>query len=84
MMMMRSPIVATNVDAILNLIKDRRNGLLISEDDYKEVANVISKLYDNEELILKLTKNAYNDLIRKFDIKLVAKNHENLLRELLL
>lgn len=54
--MMRSPIVATNVDAILNLIKDRRNGLLISEDDYKEVANVISKLYDNEELILKLTK----------------------------
>lgn len=82
--MMRSPIVATNVDAILNLIKDRRNGLLISEDDYKEVANVISKLYDNEELILKLTKNAYNDLIRKFDIKLVAKNHENLLRELLL
>lgn len=83
-MMMRSPIVATNVDAILNLIKDRRNGLLISEDDYKEVANVISKLYDNEELILKLTKNAYNDLIRKFDIKLVAKNHENLLRELLL
>lgn len=81
---MRSPIVATNVDAILNLIKDRRNGLLISEDDYKEVANVISKLYDNEELILKLTKNAYNDLIRKFDIKLVAKNHENLLRELLL
>lgn len=53
---MRSPIVATNVDAILNLIKDRRNGLLISEDDYKEVANVISKLYDNEELILKLTK----------------------------
>ena len=83
-MMMRSPIVATNVDAILNLIKDRRNGLLISEDDYKEVPNVISKLYDNEELILKLTKNAYNDLIRKFDIKLVAKNHENLLRELLL
>lgn len=83
-MMMRSPIVATNVDAILNLIKDRRNGLLISEYDYKEVANVISKLYDNEELILKLTKNAYNDLIRKFDIKLVAKNHENLLRELLL
>lgn len=82
--MMRSHIVATNVDAILNLIKDRRNGLLISEDDYKEVANVISKLYDNEELILKLTKNAYNDLIRKFDIKLVAKNHENLLRELLL
>lgn len=81
---MRSPIVATNVDAILNLIKDRRNGLLISEYDYKEVANVISKLYDNEELILKLTKNAYNDLIRKFDIKLVAKNHENLLRELLL
>lgn len=81
-MMMRSPIVATNVDAIPNLIKNNENGLLICEDDYKEASDAICKLHDNANLIKQLTDHAYKDLLKRFDIKLVIKNHESLFYEL--
>lgn len=83
-MMVKSPIVATNVDAIPNLIKDNENGLLICKDDYKEAADAICKLHENANLVKQLTDHAYSDLLKRFDIKLVIKNHENLFSELLL
>ena len=83
-MMIKSPIVATNVDAIPNLIKDNENGLLICKDNYKEAADAICKLHENANLVKQLTDHAYSDLLKRFDIKLVIKNHENLFSELLL
>lgn len=82
-MLLKSPIVATNVDAIPNLIEDQRNGILIPEDCYKKAADGICELYDNENLKKKLTKNAYNDVINKYDVKIVVKKHESLFKKLL-
>ena len=39
------PIVATNVDAIPNIIRDGVNGMLVDKDDYDDAANRIRKLY---------------------------------------
>ena len=82
-MMLKSPIVATNVDAIPNIIKNRETGLLICEDNYKDAADAICELYDNEKLKIHLINNAYEQLIDKFDISFVVNNHEILLCELL-
>lgn len=82
-MMVKSPIVATNVDAIPNLIKNNENGLLICEDDYREASEAICKLHDNASLVKQLTDHAYSFLLKRFDIKLVIKNHEDLFRDLL-
>lgn len=83
-MLMKSPIVATNVDAIPNLIKNNENALLISEDDYKASSEAICKLHENANLVKLLTDHAYSDLLKKFDIKLVAKTHETLFKNLII
>lgn len=61
---MKSPIVATNVDAIPNLIKNNENALLISEDDYKASSEAICKLHENANLVKLLTDHAYSDLLK--------------------
>ena len=83
-MMLRTPIVATKVDAIPNLIKDHENGLLISEDSYKEAAIAIFELHDNEVLKKKLINRAYRDLVKRFDVKITVNNHMKLFNELVI
>lgn len=82
-MMVKSPIVATNVDAIPNLIKDKKNGLLVPVDDYVKVAQAVCELNKNDILKKELTCNAFVDLINNYDIKKVCLNHELLFAELL-
>lgn len=82
-MMVKSPIVATNVDAIPNLIKDKKNGLLVPVDDYVKVAQAVCELNKNLLLRHELTCNAFEDLINNYDIKKVCLNHEVLFAELL-
>lgn len=48
------PIVATNVDAIPNIIKDGENGLLVAEDDYGSCASAVQKIFLNCSLQSKL------------------------------
>lgn len=38
------PIVATNVDAIPNIVDNGKNGLLVDQDDYKAVSEMIKKV----------------------------------------
>lgn len=83
-MLLRTPIVATKVDAIPNLIKDHENGLLISEDSYREAAIDIFELHDNEVLKKKLINRAYRDLVKRFDVKLTVNNHMQLFNELII
>ncbi|WP_241146048.1 glycosyltransferase [Lactobacillus johnsonii] len=48
------PIIATNVDAIPNIIKDGENGLLVAEDDYGSCASAVQKIFLNCSLQSKL------------------------------
>lgn len=41
-------LVATNVDAIPNIIKDGENGILVEEDNVKEVVNATEKLVSDK------------------------------------
>ena len=40
------PIIATNVDAIPNIIKDGENGMLVDKDDYLKIAQISVKIYN--------------------------------------
>lgn len=56
------PIVATNVDAIPNIIKDGVNGMLVNEDDYHEAANKVIFVHKHVEVKQHLI-NAANECI---------------------
>ena len=60
------PIVATNVDAIPNIIEDGKNGLLIAKDDYQATADKIYKLNSNSILKDSLINTSINIVNQKY------------------
>lgn len=56
------PIVATNVDAIPNIVDNGKNGLLIDQDDYKAVSEMIKKV----PIVKKRIVNWENTFIHRY------------------
>lgn len=63
------PVVATNVDAIPNIIEDGVNGLLVSADDASAAADSVIRIYHDVLLSKKLTANGKRIVEEKFDGK---------------
>lgn len=82
-MLCQKPIVATKVDAIPYLIKDRINAFLVEKDDYLMASNKVIEIIQNEELRKFFIRNNIQDVRKKFDAKRVAIEHENLFKEIL-
>ena len=61
------PIIATNTSAIPEVIKNNYNGLLFNPGDYKSLASKLKKIQKND-LRIKILKNGYNFIKKKFDL----------------
>lgn len=81
-MMLGKPIVATNVDAIPEIITDGETGLLVPPEDDAAVADAVIRLHQDEALRDRLITNAGHSLSR-FDIQRVAREHGELFTELI-
>lgn len=82
-MISQKPIIATNVDAIPNLIEHKINGLLINPDDINAcVKNAINLSYDLD-LRRKLVYNSYKKVRSLFDIKRVINEHDEVFSKLI-
>lgn len=66
------PIVATNVDAIPNIIKNEKNGLLIKKDNYKLSAEAVIKIFENKKLRQKLIYEEKSIVQKRFSIDRVS------------
>lgn len=66
------PIIATNVDAIPNIIKNDVNGILVKKDAYYEVCNACLKIRENHIFNKKMISNAKLDAVA-YDSKRVVK-----------
>lgn len=75
-MMAGKPIVASNVDAIPNIIRDGENGLLVSVDDPVGSYEAVLRIYRDDELKDKLAAQGYRDVKKRFNARRVAKEHE--------
>ena len=82
-MISEKSIIATNVDAIPNLIQDGINGLLVDVDNPYQVLERTLELYNNYELKSNTIENAKHKVKNDYDIKRVAKEHEILINNLL-
>ncbi|MBL1060154.1 glycosyltransferase family 4 protein [Lactobacillus sp. A27] len=71
------PIVATDVDAIPNIIKNGKNGILVDKDDYILTSNVIIKLFNDEQFRYDLIKLEKAVVKQKYSVKRVI--NENII-----
>ncbi|MCD7714036.1 MAG: glycosyltransferase family 4 protein [Prevotella sp.] len=77
------PIVATETDAIPDLIVDRENGLLVTVDDHEQAAQAVLEIHDNEELKNEMIRKGRMRVEAFFDVKRTAREHELLFEKLL-
>jgi len=75
-MVLNKPIVATNVDGIIDVIKDGENGFLIAPHNINEFANKILILLNDRELYNKFANSSKN--LEEFDINSMVKKQEEL------
>lgn len=74
-MLAQKPIVATEVDAIPELIQHGRNGLLVAADDCAAAAEAVCRLYKDSKLRKTLSQNALSQVKTHYDIRRVAQEH---------
>lgn len=82
-MLAKKPIVACDVDAIPDIIRDNYNGLLVEKNNSTMVYEKVTKLYNNRILLNKLVSRAYDDVYKRFNVKRVANEHETLFDSLM-
>lgn len=77
------PVVATNSQGVLDLIKEEETGLLCNVEDYKCLAKKTIKVLENKEMENRLTENAYELLINNFTVEVCAEKYISVYEELL-
>lgn len=77
-MMAEKPIIATRVDAIPNIIRDRINGLLVEADDVEDIYEAIIELKENNELRDRLIAKGLEEVHSRFNARRMAMEHEEL------
>jgi glycosyltransferase involved in cell wall biosynthesis len=76
-----TPVIASNISGIPELVHDGENGLLVPPKDPVALANAIKKLYNNEDLCTKLGEAGRETIRHKFDLYKNAKELVNTIEE---
>lgn len=82
-MMAGKPIVATSVDAIPFIIKNKSNGLLVNVDDVTDTVDAISRIHSDLHLRNMLVSQGKMDVNTKFNVKRVSKEHEDVFKKII-
>lgn len=67
-MALGTPCISTDVTGIPEILLDHETGLLISQNDAKALADAIERLLNNDDLRIKLARNARRLIEQQFDI----------------
>ena len=76
------PVIATNVGGCNEIIKNKKNGLLIPKNNPKELSKAIIFLYKNMNLRKKYSLNGFKRTKEKFNIKRSIIEHENIYKNM--
>lgn len=76
-------IVASREDAIPNIIKDGKNGLLVRGEDEVKASEAIIRFYGDSKLRRSLIAQEIKNVHDKFNAKRVADEHERVFLSLL-
>ncbi len=82
-MICEKPVVATEVDAIPNIIQNGVNGMLVPVDDWQKAGQVVTELCHDRTKYDRLAQQGRTDVYQKYDIRRVAREHEQIFEELM-
>jgi len=77
------PVVATDVNVLPEIIKNGRNGYIVSAENSFEMSEAIIKILKDQSIKEKFSKNNLSDFKNKFEMKIVAKSVLNIYHNLI-
>jgi len=77
------PVIATNVEGVPELVKDRETGLLVEPNDIEAISQAVISLLDNRSDALKYGAAAAKQVCEKFEATAMIRQIESLYQELL-
>ncbi|MEA3560217.1 MAG: glycosyltransferase family 4 protein, partial [Candidatus Omnitrophota bacterium] len=75
------PVIASDVGGIYTLVKNQKNGLLISPKDIPSLINALLRLLDDKKLAVKMGKEGRQLAAKKFSLDKVVKGITNVYKE---
>ncbi len=75
---LKIPVIATNVGGVSEIILDHETGILIPPEKPSEMLDAINSLLDDKELQKKLTRNAYDFILKFFTWDVLFPKYLNL------
>jgi len=81
-MSMRLPVIATRVSGTVDVIENELDGILISPDAPEELACAMMKLMNDQELAVRLGRNAREKVCQKFSLDVISRKYSELYHEL--
>jgi lipopolysaccharide heptosyltransferase II len=77
------PVVATEVGGVVDIIENKKTGLLVPPADPANMAEAIIKIFKDPELARNLSENAYKKVKEKYNVELMVKNTLDVYRDAL-
>jgi len=72
------PVIASNVGGLKEIIRENETGWLVEPGDPDQLAKTIVTVTSMAESINKITERAYSDVERRFNVKNMVQNLENI------
>ena len=69
----KKPVIVSDLPSFKEIIVDQENGVFFSSDDSVSLANAVSKLMSDNDLVELVRKNAYNLMEQKFSWQRIGK-----------
>lgn len=76
-MAMRKAVIATEVDGSVEIIQNKKNGILIKPQNVQMLAEAIKELINNNNLRKELAEAAQQTILNDFDVKKMTKKIED-------
>jgi len=82
-MVVGTPLIASDVGGVSSMVEDGQNGLLFEAGNEQDLAEKMLNLLDDNELMLKLSKNARERARKRHYPPYVSENTKNAYRKIL-
>jgi glycosyltransferase involved in cell wall biosynthesis len=78
-----TPVVASSVGGITEIIENHRNGILVPPNKPLELAEAIQYLLDNRDVRTRMGREGRKDIIREFSLKVVTEKLQGIYQNIL-
>lgn len=82
-MLIGTPSVVSPVGGVLSIVKDEESALVFPAGDYAMLAHQIDRVFENDELAIKLSVNAKSVALRRHDVEKTTEQYMSLYKDVI-